>query len=46
MTDKNTINTIPGFVFGSPRYNALRNYDTTLVPENYRAYDSINGTLR
>lgn len=32
------------YTFASPRYNCIKNFPTTLVPEDYSRFDGINGT--
>lgn len=39
-----TLHTTPYYTFASPRYNCLRNYPTTLIPEDYEHFDSVNGS--
>lgn len=39
-----TLYTTSFYVFGSPRYNCIRNYPTILAPEDYTSYDGLNGT--
>ena len=35
---------LSNFNWGSPRYHACANYETVHMPDNYLAYDDLNGT--
>lgn len=39
-----TLYITPYFTYGSPRYNCVRTLPTVLVPEDYKAFDNLNGT--
>jgi hypothetical protein len=39
-----TFNTIPDYIYGSPRYHSITNYPTVLVPEDYSYIDSSQGS--
>ena len=44
MAFKSILNTLDGYVYGSPRYHSIITYPSKYAPDDYLYQDSINGT--
>lgn len=37
------VHTLPDLTYASPRYNCIANSPTSIIPNNYKMYDAVNG---